>query len=209
LDSLELKLREAELELQSLKVEEANLRERRSRHMIQVPSGWTITERVVEPGAWIAVGKHLGKAGDFRTLLVPFSLSPEEYRALKSLERVPQLHFPDEVEGNTSLNAVLERVSPAFDPETRKISVDLAVREGLSEMRGGLRAELSLLLPDPSGAVLVPSSAVQERYEEFWLTRPNGERVRVVFLGNGPQSMARVRSPHVKPGDKFKLKTER
>ncbi|MBW1896027.1 MAG: HlyD family secretion protein [Deltaproteobacteria bacterium] len=177
--------------------------------MIRIPSGWTITERAVEPGEWIAVGKHLGKAGDFRTLLVPFSLSPDEYRALKDLEGVPELHFPDEVEGGTALRAVLERVSPAFDPETRKISVDLAVREGLSEMRGGLRAELSLYLPDPSGAVLVPSSAVQERYEEFSLTRPNGEQVRVVVLGNGPQSTVRVRSPHVKPGDKFKLKTER
>jgi RND family efflux transporter MFP subunit len=209
LDSLGHDLREAELELQGLKVEEATLKERWARHMVRVPSGWTIAERAVEPGEWIAVGRHLGKAGDFQTLLVPFSLSPEEYTALKNLKGLPELHFPDEVEGDTTLKAVLERVSPAFDPETRKISVDLAVRKGLSEMRGGLRAELTLFLPDPSGAVLAPSSAVKERYEEFWLTRPNGEQVRVMVLGNGPQSAIRVRSPHVKPGDKFKLKTER
>ncbi len=171
LDSLQNKLDQAEFEIQKLKVEEVELRERRTRHLIKVPRGWTVTERSVEPDEWVSVGKHLGKAGDFRTLLVPFSLSPEEYNALKKQNDTVTLFFPDEKEGGHRLKAAVERVSLAFDPETRKINVDLAVHTGLSDKRGGLRAELTLMIPDPSGAVLVPATAVVERYEEFWLTR--------------------------------------
>jgi multidrug efflux pump subunit AcrA (membrane-fusion protein) len=100
----------------------------------------------------------------------------------------------------------MARISPAFDPETRKINVELAVTETLSENRGGLRAELTLAVPDPSGAVLIPAAAVAERYEEFWLTRANGERVRVLFLGDGPDNTYRVRASELKPGDKFRVK---
>jgi RND family efflux transporter MFP subunit len=209
LDGIQNKLDQSQFELQTLKTEEANLKERRERHIIRVPSGWTITERNVEPGEWISAGTHLGKAGDFRKLLVPFSFSPEEYASLKRRKGMAILRFPDEGEQGITVEAEVERISPAFDPQTRKISVDLSVRKGLSQMRGGLRAELDLQLPDPSGAVLVPAGAVLERYEEFWLTRHNGEKVRVVLLGNGTKSTARVRSPEVKPGQRFKVKAER
>ena len=208
LDELQNKLDQSEFELQSLKVEEANLKERRARYLIGVPPGWTVTERAVEAGEWVPVGRHLGKAGDFRTLLVPFSLSPEEFNALKKLNGTPELHFPDEGEMGLTLKTAVERISPAFDPQTRKIGVDLAVRKGLFHMRGGLRAELTLEIPDHSGAVLVPTSALSERYDEFWLTRAKGEQVRVVLLGHSSEDTSRVRSPEVKAGNTFKIKPQ-
>jgi RND family efflux transporter MFP subunit len=206
LDSLENVRDQAVFEIQDLKVQEAELKERRARHHSKIPSGWTVTERTVEPGEWVSVGERLGRAGDFSALLVPFSLSPEEYNALKKQNSPIRLFFPDEGEAGAAPEASLERISLAFDPETRKINVDLTVSEGLSEKRGGLRAELTVMVPDPSGAVLVPASAVVERYEEFWLTRHDGKKVRVVFLGNGPQGAIRVRSPEISHGDKFKVK---
>ncbi len=208
LDALQNTLDQAEFELQALKTEEANLKERRKRHVIRVPSGWTLTERNVEPGEWISVGRNVGKAGDFRKLLVPFSLSPDEYNAVKRLKGRAKLRFPDEGEKGIDVEVQVERISPAFDPETRKISVDLSVREGLTHMRGGLRAELDLQLPDPTGAVLVPTSALSERYEDFWLTRENGEQVRVVLLDHRPDSTSRVRSADVRPGDRFRVRPE-
>lgn len=206
LDELRNKLDQSEFELDALKVEEANLKERRTRHLVRVPPGWTVIERRVEPGEWVSVGKCVGKVGDFQTLLVPFSLSPEEFNALGELKGTTELRFADEDENGLTLKASVERISPAFDPQTRKISVDLAVRRGLPHMRGGLRAELILELPDASGAVVVSTSALSERYEEFWLTRPNGEQVRVVLLSHGPQNTSRVRSPEVKAGDTFRLR---
>ena len=206
LDSLQNKLDQAQFQIQLLKVQEAELKERRRRHHIRVPQGWSIIDRTVEPGEWIPVGTPLGRAGDFRTLLVPFSLSPQEYSSLMKLNNQVELHLPDLGQKGTDLTASVERVSPDFDPETRKIKVELLLDSDRAGMRGGLRAELTLKIPDPSGAVLVPASAVVERYEEFWLTRLNGEKIRVLFLGNGPGNTYRVRSPELRPGDKFKAK---
>ncbi|OEU72028.1 MAG: hypothetical protein BA864_14085 [Desulfuromonadales bacterium C00003093] len=205
LDELRNKMDQCEFELKALKIEDVRLKERRKRHLILVQAGWIITERAVEPGEWVQAGRLLGKAGDFSTLLVPFSLSPEEFNALEKLNGAPELRFSDEGKTGVTLRASVERVSPAFDPQTRKISVDLAVNKGLFRMRGGLRAELTLELPDPSGAVLVPTSALSERYEEFWLTRADGEQVRVVLLGHSPSETSRVHSPEVKAGDIFKV----
>jgi RND family efflux transporter MFP subunit len=206
LDSLQNKLDQAQFQIQALQVQEAELRERQSRHHIRVPPGWSIIERTVEPGEWVSVGSSLGKAGDFRILIVPFSMSPAEYSALKKLDNKVELVFPDLDEKPLAVEASLERISPAFDPETRKINLELTISGNLPEKRGGLRTELSLEIPDPSGAVLVPSSAVAERYEEFWLTRVNGDRVRVLFLGDGPDNTYRVRSPELRPGDRLKAK---
>jgi RND family efflux transporter MFP subunit len=208
LDAHQNRLDQSRFELEALKNEEEDLKERQARHTSKVPSGWTITERAVEPGQWISAGAHLGKAGDFRKLLVPFSLSPEEYSALTKHQGTADLHFPDEGEAGVTLEARVERISPAFDPETRKISVDLSVQKGLSHMRGGLRAVLTLEVPDGSATVLVPTSALSERYEALWLTRENGEQVRVVLLDHGPQNTSRVRSAEVKPGDRFKVRPE-
>lgn len=206
LDSLQNKLDQAQFQIQALQVQEAELKERQSRHHIRVPPGWSIIERTVEPGEWVSVGSSLGRAGDFRTLTVPFSMSPEEYSALKKIYNKVELLFPDLNEKPLAVKASLERISPAFDPETRKINVELTILGNLPEKRGGLRTELRLEIPDPSGAVLVPSSAVTKRYEDFWLTRVNGDRVRVFFLGDGPNNTYRLRSPKLRPGDRFKAK---
>jgi RND family efflux transporter MFP subunit len=206
LDEIQNKLDQAEFLIKTLKVQETELKERRSRHYIKIPQGWSIIQREVEMGEWVSVGKNLGKAGDFRTLLVPFALSPEEYRALKTINGPIELILPAEGQSTISLKASVARISPAFDPETRKINVELAVTETLAENRGGLRAELTLEMPDPSGAVLIPAAAVAERYEEFWLTRANGEKIRVLFLGDGPDNTYRVRAAKLNPGDKFRVK---
>jgi RND family efflux transporter MFP subunit len=206
LDEIQNKLDQAEFQIKTLKVQETELKERRSRHYIKIPQGWSIIQRDVETGEWVSVGKNLGKAGDFRTLLVPFALSPEEYRALKRIKGPIELSLSSEDQETTALKASVARISPAFDPETRKINVELAVTETLPENRGGLRAELTLEMPDPSGAVLIPAAAVAERYEEFWLTRANGEKIRVLFLGDGPNNTYRVRAAKVNPGDKFRVK---
>jgi RND family efflux transporter MFP subunit len=206
LDSLQSRLDQAQFQIQALRVQEAELKERQRRHLIRVPPGWSVIERTVEPGEWVSVGSSLGKAGDFRTLIVPFSISPAEFSALKKLDNGVELLFSDWDEKSHAIKASLDRVSPAFDPETRKINVELTISGNLPENRGGLRTELILEIPDPSGAVLVPSSIVAERYEEFWLTRANGDRIRVLFLGDGPNNTYRVRSPELRAGDRFKAK---
>lgn len=215
LDELEHQLQIARRELEALRIQEQVLVERLSRYTVRAPAGWKIIEREVEPGEWVAAGQVLGRAGDYRTLIVPFALSPTEYESLMRETDGLSLALPEK---RRNAQAKIHRVSPGFDRDTRKIGVELALAgESLKgDKRGGLRAILELDIPENSGAVIVPESAVVERYEEHWLTRPDGQEVKVVVLGPGPAGESpfgdmpavRVSSPDVLPGQMFLSRPE-
>jgi hypothetical protein len=203
LDRVEKDFNEARQELKLHQTEEINLKERLKDHTIKAKPGWYITAREVEPGEWIRAGQKIGQAADYSTLLIPFSLSPEELRALKSKAETISLFFPDFSEQGARVNASIEKISPRFDPETRKTKVDLEVNSAKLKPRGGLRAVLSLVLTDPSGAVMVPESALISSYGEYKIVRETGEIVSVLLLGKGTQGNFRVKSSKVQPGDRF------
>ena len=202
LDEWQYQLDQAGYELKTLKLEGTDLLERRKRFQVKGGAGWRIISRQVEPGEWVTPGSRLGRAGDFQTLLVPFALSEQEYAALDATSANGTLHLPSE---GLSIPARIERIHPDFDPQTRKRTVELAVSKPVFLHRGGIKAELELILPDLSGAVLVPKSALLKSYEEYGLIRPDGQRVNVLYLGPGPRGQARVNSPRIKPGDSFQL----
>ena len=203
LDALQQDLDQARQQLKALTVQAKVLAERSRRFTIKAPAGWIVTERAVEPGEWVGEGVLLAKLGDYGTLVVPLALTPDEYRALLNLPQPVTLAAPAE---SKKVKASIYRVSPAFDPKTRKLNLDLAVKNGLSQMRGGIRLELSLPLHDPSGAILVPPGALTERYQEHWLTKKGGSQVKVVRLGPGPKGMVRVAGRGVKAGMMFKTR---
>jgi RND family efflux transporter MFP subunit len=208
LDAAQRNLDKTQVQLKALEVARRTLQEKRTRHCIQPPEGWRIIRRHVEPGEWINAGEPVVEIGDYRHLLVPFALSVEEYQALRRQGdrlsvRLPQL---DLVVPVTPL-----RVSPAFDEASRKITMELEIAETLSDSRGGLRAELSLMLPFDTGAVMLPASALLQRYEQYWLRRPGGEEVRVVYLGREASpdgDRVRVSSPEIATGDRFQHRPE-
>lgn len=203
LDRLDNQLDEARHELEKTRLQEQDLLERRETFQIKSRPGWKIISRRVEPGEWVVAGRSLGQAGDFRTLLVPFALSFEEFQALRSEnERITLLLS----HSNQSVPAHIARVSPDFDPKTRKIQVELGITSEAFLHRGGIRTELALTLADLSGAVLVPESALVKSYEEFGLIRPDGRRVKVMYLGQGPDGTVRVSSPLIQAGEQFKRK---
>jgi RND family efflux transporter MFP subunit len=205
LDELEHQLAVARHELEALKITERVLKEKLSRFRVKAPAGWTVTRRSIETGEWVAAGQAVGQAGDFTTLIVPFALAPDEYERLESEAGNLSLTLPDK---GLTVPAKIHRTDPGFDPETRKTRVELAFAktDELKDKRGGIRAVLELEVPEDSGAVLVPASAVKELYEENTLTRPDGGRVGVVVLGPGPnghKDWLRVTSPEIEPGDEF------
>ncbi|MEF2230965.1 MAG: efflux RND transporter periplasmic adaptor subunit [Pseudodesulfovibrio sp.] len=188
-------------QLRAKQIEERVLMERMQRFSLLGPPGWKVVTRYIEPGEWITKGEKVAELGRYDVLLVPFALTSAEYRALKDKQHL-ELKLTDL--GQT-VTATVARVSPGFDPQSRKINVDLEITRGDFEFRGGLRTELVIDLPDPGGAVLVPKSALIKAYEEYFLLTPDGERRRVVLLGVADDDMRRVTSPDVKPGDRFLL----
>jgi RND family efflux transporter MFP subunit len=188
----------------ALRIEADILQERRERLCIIAPIGWQVIERHVEPGTWVNAGEPVVEVGDYTRLSAPFALSIVEFHALKEQQQsgikvtLPEL--------NVKLPARLFRISPAFYEKSRKIHLELELSQGLPIHRGGVRVELALDIPMNTGAVLVPLSALQKRYEQFWLKRTNGSEVSVVYLGrhNGTaDGWARVVSPEISPGDQF------
>ena len=187
-------------QLRAMQIHERILAERIERFSIVGPPGWQVVTRYVEPGEWINTGEQVAELGRYDVLLAPFALTSAEYRALQQKGDAVNLSLTDL---GVAVPAKVERVSPGFDPQTRKIAVDLEITEGDFEFRGGLRVELVIDLPDPGGAVLVPKTALVKAYEEYFLMTPEGERVRVVLLGSADDGMRRVTGADVSPGDSF------
>lgn len=187
-------------QLRAKQIDERVLMERLDRFSLKGPAGWKVVTRYIEPGEWVTKGEKVAELGRYDVLLVPFALTSGEYRALREQGDEVSLTLADL---DLTAKAKVERVSPGFDPETRKINVDLEISEGDFEFRGGIRTELTINLPDPGGAVLVPATALVKAYEEHFLMTPDNQRVRVVLLGSAEDGMRRVTGQDVRPGDRF------
>jgi RND family efflux transporter MFP subunit len=209
LDAAQRNLDKTRNQLKSLSIAAKVLRERKSRLCITAPQGWQVIKRYVEPGQWVNGGEPVVEVGDYSRLVVPFALSGLEYQALLAQQESGlSVTLPDH---QLTIPAQMIRLSPAFDERSRKIHFELQLEAGLPLYRGGLRVELSLKIPTRSGAVLVPQQALQQRYEQYWLRRPDGSEIAVVYLGRSNDASGdwvRVASPQVKPGDQFQMISE-
>jgi RND family efflux transporter MFP subunit len=204
LDTLEQTLRDNRHELRVLEVKQKVLEERLARTRVRAPAGWQLTGRDLEPGQWVTAGENVGKAADFSALIVPFALTPEQHATLISSDEGIRLRLPDL---RLEVAATVYRTNPGFDPVTRKIAVDLEIRDRVEPRRGGLRTQLSLHLPERTGAVMLPPDAVERSYEELWVTREDGARLRVMLLGSSQGrdgERLRVASPDIEPGQRFR-----
>lgn len=155
----------------------AELEERRKRHWIYAPKGWSVTGSHVEVGEIVQVNMPLASVGDYRTLVVPLALGADEFAALK------QLGEPlDAVLEGLPVKTTVQRIDPQFDEKTRKINLELDVNGFAGDHRGGLR--LSLPLKVLSGELQVPKAAVSNRYENPKVTiKSTGEQIAVIVLG--------------------------
>jgi RND family efflux transporter MFP subunit len=206
LDTAQRNLDKTQTQIEALTIAAKILQERKARLCIDAPAGWLVIKRHVEPGKWVNAGEPVVEVGDYSHLVAPFALSVAEYQALhKQLDKGLNVKLP-ELEAELPANII--RVSPAFDEQSRKIHLELELSDGLPAYRGGIRVDLALEVPTRSGAVLIPERALQQRYEQYWLKRPDGNEIAVVYLGrsNGMDGeWVRVVSPEIQPGDQFQL----
>ncbi|MBK1645352.1 efflux transporter periplasmic adaptor subunit [Thiocapsa imhoffii] len=214
LDALEQSVRDNRHQLRALDVRQRILEERIARATILAPPGHRITARRIEPGQWVSTGETLGSAADFSTLLVPFALTPEQFAALSATADQLGLQPLDATRGQPraaapteTLAARIHRVNPSFDPETRKIAVELALIDPVPDPRGGLRLRLGLPLAEATGALSVPRSALASSYDEVWVIRDSGERIPVLPLGPDARDASRMRvsAPGLAEGDRIRL----
>lgn len=164
-------------EAAELKVNLAELMERKARHQIFAPEGWILIERRVEPGELVDAGTPVGRAADYRTLTVPLAVSGQELDAIRDMPEV----FEARLEGKP-VETRLDWVNPEFDERTRKLAVELVLVKYDGPRRGGLR--FSLPLQVPADGVWIAKSAVVNRHENPRVTlKEGGERVNIMVLG--------------------------
>lgn len=202
LDDMQRQLRTARNMEQSKKILKQRQQETLKRHCIKSPSGWLVDERHVEPGQWIDIGNPVVKVGDYSTLLVPFSLTVKELRSLVRNLNNLTVWLP---EYNQKVPATIERIAPAFDETTRKIKVDLLLEKNIPVQRGGLRVELKLKIADASSVFLIPSTALDSRFEEVWVEPKGKKALRVESFGKAQDGQVRITSPELKKGDQVKI----
>jgi multidrug efflux pump subunit AcrA (membrane-fusion protein) len=154
----------------------AELEERRRRHWIYAPKGWSVTANHVEVGEIVQINTPLASVGDYRSLVVPLALSADEFAALKRLDEP----LDADLEGSTVKTSV-DRVNSQFDEKTRKINLELNVHGYSGDHRGGLR--LTLPLAVFSEGLQIPKAAVINRYENPRVKiKSTGEEIAVIIL---------------------------
>lgn len=202
LDENERLLAKSENALQAEKIRKQILEEEKRRFCITAPVGWSVIDRMIEPGQWIEKGKPVAEIADFSKLLIPIAISVQEMIALRAKEKNLTVRLSDY---NQQVSAAIERVSPAFDESSRKILVDLEIEKNIPEHRGGLRVEILLKLPEKENVFFISKKAVDERFEEAWLHPvKGGSNIKVTLLGVEGDK-AKILSADIKFGDQFKL----
>ncbi|MDF1582439.1 MAG: efflux RND transporter periplasmic adaptor subunit [Methyloprofundus sp.] len=186
--------------IQNEKIRKEKQLETKKRHCIKAPKNWKITQRSIEPGQWISAGVTIAQASDYSQLLIPITLTAEELTALQNQNKL-SVYLP---EYQQEIPVNIERISPEFDSQSHKILVDLLIKDTSKHQRGGIRTELTLNVSDKLNNFLIPKDALDARFEEVWLTRKNGERIRVMLQGYADKNMAKVSSLEIKTGDQFK-----
>ncbi len=158
LDDARIELESINLEKEKLKINLRELIEQKMRHNIYVLEGWKVIEKMVEEGEFIQSGAPLGKAANYRELVVPLSVSNNELNAIKALPEI----FNSRIEGRP-VQASINWINPEFDEKSRKRNIELIIKDYTGEKRGGLLFTL-LVYVDTEG-LLIPKEAVTSRYD--------------------------------------------
>ncbi len=203
LDRLKKDLGNAKNASNAAYIKKLRLKELADRHCVKAPFGWRVIARDVEPGQWVNVGEKLGEVGDYSKLVVPLTLSAAEFNALKQSQHDLKVTL---LGHSARIPARIEKINPAFDEQSRKIQVELLLLGALAESRGGIRVEVSVNLPEAgTHTFFIAKDAVEERYEEYWVYKEDGSRVKVRYLGAQQDDKVKINSSDIKPGDRLKI----
>ncbi len=203
LDGLVRKLDNARQALSIATIRKQRLKEHQRRHCVEAPKGWLVIDRNIEPGQWVNQGQVVAHIGNYSQLKVPVRLTQVELSALQKDKSQLELLL---VDSQLRVPAIIEHVSPAFDEKTRKILVDLLIEKEIHESHGGMRVSLTLNIPDSkSTSFIISEQALEERFEEYWINRKDGKRIRVKLLKELTNGKVTISSPEITIGDQFKL----
>lgn len=153
-----------------------------SKTVIKAPFGGIVGLIEPSPGAYVQAGQELTTIVDNNPMKVDFKI-PERnlHEAGKGQGIEVRLDgFPDQVFG-----ATVEAIDSKVDAQSHSISMRASVPNPNGLLRGGMFANLSLIVGEKGGTILVPESAVEREgdIEYVWIVRRGKASRRKVLTG--------------------------
>ena len=197
LDQARLDLKAIGVEIAIARTRLKELQERKSRHTIYAPAGWVVVAKQLEQGELVTLNTPVARVADFENLVVPLSVSAQELAAIQQF--TPE--FDAMLEGKPA-RAAINWINPEFDEKTRKLSIELIIRNYTGPRRGGLIFQLPLKIA--AEGLWIPKKAVTSRYENPRVfLKETGAEIKVLVLGQTEHHLIIANDPRLPPGTRL------
>jgi len=136
----------------------------------------------------------VARISDFRTLVVPLSVSDEEISALQDLPTEFDVHLAE-----LPARAAIRWINLRFDEKSRKREIELLIRRFAGKKRGGLVCRIPLKIR--TDGVRIPKAAVSNRYDNPRVFPASaGDPISVFILGESAEYFIIAHDPRLRPG---------
>ncbi len=177
----------------------AQQQERQSFSVLASPVDGVVLERPTEVGNLAQAGSEILKLADFSQIKIEVRVSELELANLRQGQSVPVRldAFP-----NQNFTGRIARISPAADPRSRLIPVEVTIPNANNRIGSGLLARVSF--PQQTGRrIVVPETAIQPNTAQANRKRPDPQsRTATVFVVNRSGDAASVVARSVQLGNR-------
>jgi membrane fusion protein (multidrug efflux system) len=194
-DNMEMTVRNARIDRADRNRDVTNTR-------VRAPFSGTLTERVVNEGAFVTSGQQLFSIVDFDTLVA------RVYVPEKELDRIgvgQEAQIVGKAAKGRKGMGTVARIAPVVDAATGTVKVTITLPTELSGAQGflpGMYAEVTLTTERRGDVVLVPKPALVRDEDQTYVFVVDGDRAtrRLIELGLSDENRVQALSG-VKPGD--------
>lgn len=156
-----------------------------SNTVIKAPAAGVVTQRFVDPGAFVTSGAQVVEITDFSTLVA------RVYVPEKELDRLA-VGQPAEVVGKAAADrrgtGTIKRIAPIVDATTGTVKLTIGLPETLAGGKGflpGMYAEVTMTTEVREDVPLVPKSALVREDELTFVFVAEGDRAKKVRIATG------------------------
>jgi HlyD family secretion protein len=183
--------------------------ERRTYSQLTAPITGAVLARVTEPGNLLQPGNEILQLGDFSAIKIMVQVSELELGTIQvgQATQVRLDAFPNE-----AITGEVARISPAADPTSRLIPVEVKIPNVGEKIGSGLLARVQFQ-PSDVATIIIPETALETGEEESTVFMLEGEEEsaqvipRTVQVGAKAEGKVEILSG-LQPGEAFVVKSE-